>query len=47
LWDLDAKRADLILDAAGVDPVVRPETLGPMEFAKLLGALSGDRGDSR
>jgi len=38
LWNLDAERADELLTAARVDPEVRPETLSPVDFAKLLRA---------
>jgi 16S rRNA (adenine1518-N6/adenine1519-N6)-dimethyltransferase len=38
LWSLDADQADQILGRAGVDPEVRPETLSPSDFAKLLRA---------
>ena len=36
LWKLDAVSAERVLEAAGVDPAVRPETLSPVDFAKLL-----------
>jgi len=36
LWSLDAAQADRILIDAGVDPAVRPETLAPEQFARLL-----------
>jgi 16S rRNA (adenine1518-N6/adenine1519-N6)-dimethyltransferase len=36
LWSIDADTAEGILAAAGVDPAVRPETLSPAEFARLL-----------
>ena len=38
LWTLDAKNAERILDAVGVDPAVRPETLAPSAFSSLLRA---------
>ena len=36
---LDAERAEKALEAAGIDPEVRPEVLGPEKFARLLRAL--------
>ena len=36
LWKIDAESAERIIDAAGIDPAVRPETLSPTEFANLL-----------
>ena len=33
--------ADALLAAAGVDPEVRPETLAPEAFAKLVRAMRG------
>lgn len=38
LWSLDAERADAVLQAAGIDPTVRPETLSPEDFARVLRA---------
>jgi len=38
LWSLDAERADAVLEAAGIDPTVRPETLSPEAFARVLRA---------
>ena len=38
LWSLDAAGADAALEAAGIDPAARPETLGAGEFARLLDA---------
>ena len=38
LWSLDAAGAERILDAARIDPAVRPETLSPLEFVNLLRA---------
>lgn len=35
---VDVERADEILAAAGIDPMVRPETLTPEDFARLLRA---------
>jgi 16S rRNA (adenine1518-N6/adenine1519-N6)-dimethyltransferase len=36
---LDVERADRVLEAAGVDPECRPETLSPEDFARLLRAM--------
>ena len=36
LWGMDADHVDRILLDAGVDPAVRPETLAPEQFARLL-----------
>lgn len=36
IWDLDADRADVLLERAAVDPTARPETLAPEAFARLL-----------
>jgi 16S rRNA (adenine1518-N6/adenine1519-N6)-dimethyltransferase len=36
---LDAGSAEALLVAAGIDPVARPETLGPEAFARLLGGV--------
>ena len=38
---LDADSADALLAAAGVDPEVRPETLAPEAFARLVRAMRG------
>jgi len=38
MWSLDAAQADQILVKARVDAEVRPETLSPADFAKLLRA---------
>jgi len=38
LWSLDAEGADAVLRTAGVDPTVRPETLSPADFARVLAA---------
>ena len=45
LYDIDAERADGILAAADVDPVARPETLSPDDFARVLreGEVGGFR----
>lgn len=39
----DAEAADRILDAAGIDPECRPETLAPADFARLLRAMRPSR----
>lgn len=36
IWSLDAVQADALLAAAGIDPLARPETLAPADFATLL-----------
>jgi len=36
LWALSAEAADECLAAAGIDPMARPETLTPADFARLL-----------
>lgn len=41
LWNLSADAADVILTSAGIDPMVRPETLSPAEFAGLVRARRG------
>ena len=38
LYGIDAVAADAILGATGIDPEVRPETLSPEQFARLLRA---------
>jgi len=38
LYAIDAAAADVVLAATGIDPEVRPETLSPEQFAKLLRA---------
>ena len=43
LWTLDAEGSERLLDAGGIDPAVRPETLSPAEFAKLLRMRGGSR----
>jgi 16S rRNA (adenine1518-N6/adenine1519-N6)-dimethyltransferase len=40
---LDANGSDRTLDAAGIDPECRPETLLPDDFARLLAALGAPR----
>jgi 16S rRNA (adenine1518-N6/adenine1519-N6)-dimethyltransferase len=40
---LDANASDRALDAAGIDPECRPETLLPDDFARLLAALGPRR----
>jgi 16S rRNA (adenine1518-N6/adenine1519-N6)-dimethyltransferase len=39
LYNLDVERADALLDRAGIDGEVRPETLAPATFAALLRSL--------
>jgi 16S rRNA (adenine1518-N6/adenine1519-N6)-dimethyltransferase len=36
LWSLDAAGADAVLERAAIDGEVRPETLSPEDFARLL-----------
>jgi 16S rRNA (adenine1518-N6/adenine1519-N6)-dimethyltransferase len=45
LFELDAEAAEALLARCGIDPVARPETLGPEQFAKLMreGGLTGRR----
>jgi len=38
LWNLDAPAADAVLESTEVDPMARPETLSPEDFARLLRA---------
>ena len=38
---LDVDAADQVLTAAAIDPEVRPETLSPEDFARLLRAMKG------
>jgi len=40
---LDVDAADQLLAAAAIDPEVRPETLSPQDFARLLQAIKGVR----
>jgi len=40
VWQISADEADVIITACGLDPSVRPETLSPGEFAKLVRAHS-------
>jgi len=47
LLSLDAEAADRVLESAGVEPEVRPETLSPEQFVALLRASTGSRGQSR
>ena len=49
IWQLSAEDADAVLARAGIEPSVRPETLSPEQFAKLLssrGERVGDVGSS-
>jgi 16S rRNA (adenine1518-N6/adenine1519-N6)-dimethyltransferase len=41
IYGIDAEAADVLLQAAGVEPEVRPETLTPPQFAALLRAARG------
>jgi 16S rRNA (adenine1518-N6/adenine1519-N6)-dimethyltransferase len=43
IWDLDADEADTLLARASVDSGVRPETLAPVDFARLLRSQSAVR----
>ena len=43
LFALDAAAANALLDGAGIDPEVRPETLPPEAFARLVRASAPDR----
>ncbi len=36
VWQISPEQADLALAAAGLEPTVRPETLSPEQFAKLV-----------
>lgn len=45
LTSLDAPEAEAVLTAAGVEPDVRPETLGAEQFARILRALRSRGGD--
>jgi 16S rRNA (adenine1518-N6/adenine1519-N6)-dimethyltransferase len=38
LLSLDVEAADKVLESAGVEPEVRPETLSPAQFVALLRA---------
>jgi 16S rRNA (adenine1518-N6/adenine1519-N6)-dimethyltransferase len=38
LWNISPEDAEKILVAATVDPSARPETLSPLDFARLLHA---------
>jgi 16S rRNA (adenine1518-N6/adenine1519-N6)-dimethyltransferase len=40
---LDVEASEGVLDAAGIDPECRPETLAPDDFARLLRALGEAR----
>lgn len=41
LFSVDASAADAMLDASGIIPTARPETLSPDDFARLLRAAPG------
>jgi 16S rRNA (adenine1518-N6/adenine1519-N6)-dimethyltransferase len=38
VWQISPEQADLALAAAGIEPTVRPETLSPEQFARLVRA---------
>jgi 16S rRNA (adenine1518-N6/adenine1519-N6)-dimethyltransferase len=40
--DIDVDRANAVLDAAGIDAAVRPETLSPADFARVVRAATRD-----
>ena len=42
ILDVDAERANAVLEAAEVDPALRPESLSPADFARLVRAASHD-----
>lgn len=42
ILEIDADRANAILDAAGIDPELRPETLSPADFARVVRAATRD-----
>jgi 16S rRNA A1518/A1519 N6-dimethyltransferase RsmA/KsgA/DIM1 with predicted DNA glycosylase/AP lyase activity len=37
---IDAERASALLESCGIDPAVRPETLSPEDFARVVRAAS-------
>jgi len=41
VYNLDVERADALLGRAGIDGEVRPETLSPADFVRLLRAVDG------
>jgi 16S rRNA (adenine1518-N6/adenine1519-N6)-dimethyltransferase len=45
IWQLSADEADDLLNKSGIEPSVRPETLSPEQFARLVRA-SASRGSS-
>jgi len=45
IWQLSAEAADDLLTKSGIEPSVRPETLSPEQFARLVRA-SASRGSS-
>jgi 16S rRNA (adenine1518-N6/adenine1519-N6)-dimethyltransferase len=45
IWQLSAEEADDLLQRSGIEPSVRPETLSPEQFARLVRA-SASRGSS-
>jgi 16S rRNA (adenine1518-N6/adenine1519-N6)-dimethyltransferase len=40
--EIDVERANAVLEAAAIDPAVRPETLSPADFARLVRAATRD-----
>ena len=40
--EIDVDRANAVLEAAGIDPAVRPETLSPADFARVVRAATRD-----
>jgi 16S rRNA (adenine1518-N6/adenine1519-N6)-dimethyltransferase len=40
--EIDVDRANAVLEAAGIDPAVRPETLSPSDFARVVRAATRD-----
>jgi 16S rRNA (adenine1518-N6/adenine1519-N6)-dimethyltransferase len=41
VYSLDVEAADALLGRAGIDGEVRPETLSPADFVRLLRAVKG------
>jgi dimethyladenosine transferase len=42
ILEIDVERANAVLEAAAIDPAVRPETLSPADFARLVRAATRD-----
>jgi 16S rRNA (adenine1518-N6/adenine1519-N6)-dimethyltransferase len=42
LLDIDAEHASALLASSGIDPAVRPETLSPEDFARVVRAATRD-----